>query len=156
MRQVGCRNALARVGDIHAYPLRHSGSRDTYRAVRRGVAQGVLYEICQHAAHGGTVYRRVAHGAVYSGKEAYVAGRCLRRQPLHDFAHEIGDGGGGERQGDLPCFEPRQLEQVVNQRGERANLPRHCAVEAGHGVGVGDDAVSDGLDHRPHRGEWRA
>ncbi len=153
--QVGIGNPAATVRDReHGAPVGHlTGHRD--RTVARRVSDGVHQQVGQDPAHLSHIDLDLG-GVVGVAVEQDALGAGERIRGGDGIGDDITERDALQRQLKGPGVEPGQLEQVVDHRGEAFTGAHHGAVVAGHGGGVGDHPVVEGLGGGADAGDRRA
>ena len=129
---------------------------DDDAAVGRRVADRVLDEVEQHpldllgvGLRGGEPRRElgVHDDRAGLGVRAHRVDRLLDELVEHDALH---------RPVDVAGLQPRQLEEVVDQRAQRVHVGRDPPEVLAAHRRVGDEVVVDRVDEQPQRGQRRA
>src|SRR5260370_14039151 len=131
-------------------------SLDAHRAAGWRVADGVVEEVAEDAAHLGSrqldnrrrLPDRPAEIDALRARRDGRAGERLRYQLVERYPLEIEPEGTG--------LDTRQLEQVVDQPGKAVGLLTHRPLVAGYRLRIVDDAILECLDHGPDPSERRA
>ena len=148
-------DAVAGVGDLDLDPAVHRLGADRHAAVGRRVVDRVLDQVEEHALELLGVGARGAERRAEPGADRHRArlrggphgvDRLLEQQADADLLH---------RPLELAALQPGELEQVVDQRAERAHVGSHADDVLAPQLAV-DHVVVERVGEQPQRGHRRA
>ena len=152
---VGRRDALALVGDLDLDPAGAVARPDRDTAIGGGMANRVLDQVEEDALDllGVGLRQHLVGGKIGRERDPARLGRRPHRgDGVVDQAAQLDL---VHRPGDLPRLDPRELEEVVDQRRQRLDVGAHLAQVALAGL-PRRHSIVDRLDQQPQRGEGRA
>ena len=148
-------DARAGVGDLDLQLLA-SGSASTITSPSAGVWRIALWSRlnstrCRRSGSADTGERSSGTAAPHVD----AAGLGLRAQGVDDLADEHGEAHPLRRPGDVAGLEPGQVEEIVDEAAQPAQVPVH-ALERDASLGVRDDLLAQGVGEQAQRGDRRA
>ena len=154
-RQVTERYPAALVGHGHARAPRPDLADQLDRAIRRRVPDRVRDQVLDRTAELRRVDKhRHAGGDRPGQQDALGAGDRFRARG--HLGEQVTEADEARRQAQRARVDLRQLEEVLDHRGEPVRLHPHLGVVVVDLARIGDHLVLERLGHRPQPGERRA